>query len=128
MQLVTSIIVLCLVAATTGCGSSRPRMLVSVIATPATADAQNFPNGKVQFTPTGIFNKTPTRVTPLPACSTITSADACITAWSVSLNTIATIDQNGLAQCVSGQSGTATIQVALAGDGPSMRVATLTCP
>jgi hypothetical protein len=129
MKLATLVLVLCLaVAATTACGNSRPRMIVSVIATPATANAQNFPNGRVQFTPTGIFNKAPTRVTPLPACSTITSADACITAWSVSLNTIATIDQNGLAQCVSGQSGTATIQVALAGDGPSMRVAALTCP
>lgn len=128
MRLALSTSVLCLVTAAAGCGSGTPRTLESVIASPATADAQNFPNGKVQFTPTGIFNKTPTRVTPLPNCSAKNATGACLTAWSVSPDTLATIDQNGLAQCISGQSGTATIQIAVAGDGPFMNAATLTCP
>ena len=128
MQLAIAVIVLCLAVATTACGNSSSRTLQSVIANPATADAQTFPNGKVQFTPTGIFNKAPIRVTPLPACSAPNSAGACLTAWAVSPNTVATIDQKGLAQCVAGQSGIATIQVAVAGDGPLMSVAKLTCP
>jgi hypothetical protein len=67
-------------------------------------------------------------VTPLPSCSAPGATGSCITAWSTSPNTIATIDQNGLAQCVPGQSGTATIQVAVSGDGPLIGVAKLTCP
>jgi hypothetical protein len=65
MESSISILVLILAALGTGCGSSGARMLESVTATPASADAQNFPNGTVQSTPTGIFNKAPTRVTPL---------------------------------------------------------------
>jgi len=122
------ILVVSLAALSTGCGSSSARMLESVTATPASADAQNFPNGTVQFTPTGIFNKAPTSVTPLPSCSAHGATGSCVTAWSTSPNTIATIDQNGLAQCVPGQSGTATIQVAVSGDGALMGVAKLTCP
>jgi len=112
----------------TGCGSSSPRKLLSVIATPASADAQNFPGGAVQFTPTGIFNKAPTQVTPLPVCSAMSGADACITAWSASPPTLATLDQSGIAHCVAGQSGTATIRVSVVGDSPLMDVAKLTCP
>jgi hypothetical protein len=127
MQLPVSVVVLSLVIATAACGSGTPRMLTSVVATPANADAKDFPNGKVQFTPTGIFNRAPTRVTPLPTCSTGTG-DACITAWSTFPHTVATIDQNGLAQCVQGQSQTAKIEIALSGEGPLTTVATLTCP
>jgi hypothetical protein len=98
------------------CGSSTPRTLQSVSAAPAVADAMNFPNGQVQFVATGTYNKPPLTVTPQP-----------VTAWQVSA-AIATITQSGLATCVSGQSGTAKVQIAVAGDGPLMTVATLTCP
>jgi hypothetical protein len=128
MQLAVSFLVLSLVAATTACGNSSPRTLQSVIVTPTKADAQNFPNGKVQFTPTGIFNRAPTRVTPLPTCSAPGVVGACITGWSAFPPTVATVDQNGLAQCVPGQSQTAKIEIALSGDGPLITVATLTCP
>jgi hypothetical protein len=113
---------------TLGCGMSTPRRLQSVTVSPASADAKDFPNGRVQFTATGIFNKPPTRVTPLPTCSMSSGTDACLTAWSAFPPTVATIDQNGLAQCIAGQSQDTKIEVALPGDGPLMAVATLTCP
>ena len=117
MKLGTGFLALPLLLLAAGCGSSTPRSLMSVTASPATADAKDFPNGQVQFTPTGIYNKPPTTVTPQP-----------VTAWLVSPNGVATIDQNGLAQCLPTQVGTATIQVGIAGDGPLRDVAQLICP
>src|ERR1700693_2983266 len=88
---------LLLVIGTTACGSnSNPRVLQSVTATPASADAQQFPGGRVQFTATGVFNTAPTQVTPLPSCSATNSNDACITAWSTSPVTVDAVDQNGI--------------------------------
>jgi hypothetical protein len=128
MKLRAPLLALSLAAVTTACGNSSPRILQSVIATPASADAQNFPSGQVQFTPTGIFNKAPTHVT-LSACSASNSRDTCITAWSTSSpDTIATVDQSGLAHCLPGQSGTVSVTVAVVGDLPVMNVAKLTCP
>jgi hypothetical protein len=101
----------------TGCGNSAPRVLQSVSASPASADARNFPNGQVRFVPTGTYNKAPVTVTPLA-----------VTAWSANPSTIATVDQNGIAACYPGQIGTVKIRVAVAGDGPMMDVAQLTCP
>ena len=101
---------------TIGCGST-PRTLQSVTVSPTLADAQDFPNGQVQFVATGHFNKAPTSVTPFQLSS-----------WLVSQAGIATIDQNGLASCIPGQSGIATIDIAQFGDGPLMSVAKLTCP
>ena len=63
-----------------GCGSSR--QLQSVTLSPASADAQNFPNGQVSFTATGTFSKK-------PSPQTLTS--------------------KGLAQCLPGFTGTVTI-------------------
>lgn len=80
----------------TACGSSQP-----ITVSPASADAQNFPNGVVQFKAAGV-----------------TSPTWCIGTASGSCNgniaSIATIDINGQAQCLAGQSGTVTI---LAGNG-----------
>ena len=98
------------------CGSSTPRTLQSVSAAPAVADAMNFPNGQVQFVVTGTYNKPPLTVTPQP-----------VTTWQI-FPVLATITQSGVATCVPGQSGTAQVQVAVVGDGPLMKVATLTCP
>lgn len=117
MKLGTGFLALPLLLLAAGCGSSTPRGILSVSASPAIADAQNFPNGQVQFTPTGTYNKPPTTVTPQP-----------VSAWLASPNGIATIDQNGLAACVTGQAGTVTIKVGLAGDGPLRNVAQLICP
>ena len=121
-------LVLLLAVGATGCGSSNPRVLQSVTASPASADAKQYPSGKVQFTATGVFNTAPTHVTPLPPCSTAQSNDACITAWSTSPDIVATVDQSGIARCLPGQSGKVTIGVAVAGDRPIMSVAELTCP
>lgn len=117
MRLGIPLLALPLIFLTAGCGSSAPRMLQFVTASPASADAMNFPNGRVQFIPTGTYNKPPTTVTPLP-----------VTAWWASPSTIATVDQNGIAVCLSGQVGTVKIKVAVAGDGPLIDVAQLTCP
>jgi hypothetical protein len=117
MKLGTPFLAFTLIILTLGCGNGTPRALQSVTANPASADAKNFPNGRVQFIPTGTFNKPPTTVTPLP-----------VTAWLAQGNTIATIDQNGTAECLPLQVGTVKIQVAVAGDGPLMDVAQLTCP
>ncbi|HTM36939.1 MAG TPA: hypothetical protein VL156_09340 [Terriglobales bacterium] len=80
----------------TACGSTRP-----ITVSPASADAQNFPNGIVHFKATGV-----------------TSPTWCIGTANGSCNgniaSIATIDVNGQAQCLAGHSGTVTI---LAGSG-----------
>jgi hypothetical protein len=102
---------------TIGCGSSVPRTLQSVTVSPATAEAQNFPNGEVRFVATAVFNKPPSPVTPYQVSS-----------WLITPSSLATIDQNGVAKCVAGQSGTATIQIAQFGDGGLMNAAKLTCP
>jgi hypothetical protein len=117
MVLKASVLALPLLILTAGCGSGSPRMLQSVTANPASADAKDFPNGQVQFVPTGTYNKPPKTVTPQP-----------VTAWSTNPSTIATIDQTGVAKCSPGQVGTAKIQVGIAGDGPLINVAQLTCP
>jgi len=78
------------------CGGSQPITL-----TPASADAQNFPNGIVQFTAKGV-----------------TSPTWCIGTANGSCNgniaSIATVDINGQAQCLAGRTGTVTV---LAGTG-----------
>ena len=127
--------VLLTAAMMSACGSGRH--LQSVSLSPASADAQNFPNGQVQFTATGTFSQPPS-----PA--QLTSKDVLWCAGSDNgicvgnANPGATVDQNGLAQCLPMFSGTATI---LAGkpssmmgnpdSGPTLTifgVAQLTCP
>ena len=107
----TGSLLLLAVLANGACGSGR--QLQSVALSPASADAQNFPNGQVPFAATGTFSKPPSPVQ-------LTSKDV---TWCVgssngacagNIATGATVDQNGVAQCVSGFTGTATI---LAGTG-----------
>ncbi|HET9407177.1 MAG TPA: hypothetical protein VFO39_08050 [Candidatus Sulfotelmatobacter sp.] len=121
---------------TLACGSSRT--LKSVTVSPATA-TQNSANG-VQFSATGVFSKPPSPQVltnkDIAWCIAAPGAGVTECAGNV-LNTGATVDQNGLAQCVAGFSGNVTI---LAGklastmptDGPrQMSVfgsAQLTCP
>jgi len=117
-----------------GCGTSR--QLQSVNLSPATADAQNFPNNEVQFSATGMFSKP-------PSPQLLSSQDVF---WCVGsstgtcvgfINPGATIDQNGLAKCVLGFAGTSTILAGKAtpamnpDTGAQMTVfgaAQLTCP
>jgi hypothetical protein len=134
MRLTTMSTGLLLLFAISGCSSSR--QLQSVSLTPASADAQNFPNGQVPFVANGTFNNPPSPVN-------LTSKDVL---WCVGGNTGecvgnanpgAKLDQNGVAQCNPGFIGTATI---LAGtqssimvnpdSGPQLKVfglASLTC-
>lgn len=134
---------LLVVAAAVSCGGGN-RQLQTVSLQPAQADAKNFPRGQVQFTATGTFSHPPS---PVP----LTSKDV---TWCVgeltnvanptagvcvgNIATVATVDQNGLAQCTGAPfPGTEYI---LAGtplpsmnpDGPTQLkvfgAATLTCP
>jgi len=88
---------------TAGCGTANPsRVLQSITVTPAIADAQNFPNGQVQFTATGIFSQPPspapvTFVAPYPG------------SWLISDPNVAGVSQSGVAQCRTGASGLVTI-------------------
>ena len=102
--------VICVLAAfafvTAGCGSmnSNNRVLQSMTVSPASADAQNFPQGQVQFTATGTFSMPPSPATvPVPFVSPYSGS------WISSNPNVATINQNGMAQCVTGASGTVTV-------------------
>ncbi len=120
---------------TLGCGSSSMnsnRVLQSMAITPANQHAQNFPNGQVQFTATGTFNKAPSpaQVTFQPP---YTGSWALMGAGAAN---IATISQSGLAQCIAGAAGTVTVSAVASSNsarGPAMSTAvtgstTLTCP
>jgi hypothetical protein len=108
---------------TVACGSSTPWQMQSITVNPAMADSQSAPNGQVQFTATGNFNKPPLAETPIAV------------AWAVSDGTIATINNSGVGQCIGGAVGTATITGSLTvepldGQGASkfLGTAQLTCP
>jgi hypothetical protein len=80
-----------------GCGGSMmtgSRQMQSLTVTPASADAQAFPGGKVQFTAMGTFNMAPVTVMSPPVL------------WSIGNPfgpppnmPAASVDANGLAQC-----------------------------
>ncbi len=96
-------LLLILVFLSSSCGSSRELNSISV--SPATADAQKFPNGQVQFTATGTFNMAPTTVTPL----SVTWCPQATCGVGTPANVGITIDGNGLGQCEPTFSGTVTI-------------------
>jgi hypothetical protein len=121
-----------------GCGGSmmnNGRMLQSLTVTPASADAQTFPGGRVQFTVTGTFSMTPATVVS-PAVM-----------WSIGRPFAtpppampqASVDSTGLAQC-NGFTGSAIVEataptepeIPLNGMTPSTPAvsgtATLICP
>jgi hypothetical protein len=88
------------------CGSSTSisgqiRQPQSITLSPATADAQNYPNGQVQFIVTAHYNTAPDTITPQSATWGACYQNAPSTAVSVS--------NEGLAQCANGASGTYTI-------------------
>lgn len=106
-----------------GCGSGAARQLKSISVTPASADAQTFPNGQVQFTALGNYTEPPSQ-------SEITAS------WSVMETNLATISQSGVGQCVAGASGLATVKASTpapcSGTGCTAALlsatAQLTCP
>jgi hypothetical protein len=84
------------------CGSPDPPrnttgILASISINPATADAQNYPDGQVQFIATGYYTTPPSPVTPLVA------------GWGVCYDnaptSVVSVTQSGLAQCQAGASG-----------------------
>jgi hypothetical protein len=72
--------------------------LESVSLCPAVADAQNYPDGEVQFTPSGTYNTDPTFVSPLKTYG-----------WGACQGEAATNDvvvsSTGVAKCAPGASG-----------------------
>jgi hypothetical protein len=73
----------------------------SITISPATADAQDYPGGKVQFIATGYYNAPPSPVSPLSATWGACYQNAPTSGISVS--------SNGLAQCTAGSVGTYTV-------------------
>ena len=91
------------ILAMVGCaGNPQDRYLLSVAVTPATASAQDFPNGQVPFTAVGSFDKSPSPATLNPAV------------WDVfpipNPPDAVSIDQNGVAQCKAGFTGTVSVR------------------
>ena len=129
------LVVVLLAALIVSCGTSSNsnRVLQSMAVTPASADANNSPNGLVQFTATGMFSKSPS---PAP----VTFTDPYSGSWLVD-STMATLvgTGNGTAtfKCVGGASGTTKVTaVASANSGMGTKnssiavsgTARLTCP
>lgn len=95
------------VLTTPGCGNNR--QLQSIAVSPAVADAQDFPDGKVQFTAAGAFSRPPTPVSPL-------TVKWSIGPWfNVAQRTDVTVDSNGVAQCL-GFVGTVEVWATAAAD------------
>lgn len=130
-----------LLLATLSCGSNRH--LQSVTIQPATADAQNFPNGQVQFAATGIFSGSSV---PVPLTSkdvtwcyggTTAAASSSQGICAGNIAQFAGVDQNGVASCTPTFHGSAYILAGTPGrsanpdTGAPLTVygsALLTCP
>ena len=117
-----------------GCGAMNTdmmnsnRMLMSMTVAPAAANGMNFAMGQVQFTAMGTFSRPPS-----PAQVTFMAPFS--GGWSVSDMNIATINQNGMAQCM--HTGMVTVTAQASTNSTSMpgamstavsATATLTCP
>jgi hypothetical protein len=85
-------------AAILSCGSRAQHQLQSITLSPANADAQQYPDGQVQFVVTGYYNTAPLTVAPLPA-----TWGAC---YQSSPTTEISINSTGGAQCGVGAVGT----------------------
>ncbi|MGA2980021.1 MAG: hypothetical protein ABSD76_10555 [Terriglobales bacterium] len=84
------------------CGANQEQsQLQSITLSPATADAQSYPNGQVQFTATGSYGNPSRTVTPLPA-----TWGAC---YQLATTSAVSVTREGLAQCAPGATGTYTI-------------------
>jgi hypothetical protein len=96
-----ALVLLASLASSCGASSQDQDPLLSITLTPATADAQDYPNGEVQFTATGHYTNPPRTVTPLSA------------GWGTCYQDASTseviITAPGVAKCASGAVGTYTV-------------------
>jgi len=84
------------------CGSPpAPRSIQSLSISPATANADQYPNGRVQFTAIGYYTKPPSPVKPQSA-----TWGAC---YQSQQTTGVSVSKNGVAQCAAGSVGTYTV-------------------
>jgi hypothetical protein len=105
------------------CGASPtgPHLIQSLTLSPASADAQNYAEGKVGFVATGHFDTAPFTVTPLPANWGAESefvSNGSLTYGSA--NGAVSVDTNGVAQCALGALGTYAV-VAWVIQDPNLR-------
>ena len=112
-----------------GCGAklmSAPnaRQMQGLQVTPASADAQTFPNGQVQFTATATFTTSPTTTSSTTVLWSIGNPFPAATPMPMSSSPMSTgtptVSGNGLAQC-NGFVGIVTIQ-ATAPTDPNMSI------
>ncbi len=97
---------------------SNGRVLIAVTINPSIADPINFPNLQVQFSASGAFNAAPTVVNPLGGVIWTVDRSAFSTAPDPGH---ASINQNGVAQCTPGFTGTVQV-IATAPANPSLPV------
>jgi hypothetical protein len=93
--------------AVTSPSSNTTGVLQSISLCPATANAENFPDGEVQFTAGGVYNTAPKYVSPLKTYGW----GACQA--GVSTNDVV-ISQTGLAHCAAGASGVYSVYTSVA--------------
>ena len=103
-----------------GANSRDPHLIQSLTLSPPSADAQDYPAGKVVFVATGQYDTAPFMVTPLPASWGAESQFI----WNGSLtygsaDGAVSVDANGVAQCAAGASGTYAV-VAWVTEDPSL--------
>jgi hypothetical protein len=108
------------------------RVLTSIAVTPATADAQNFPNGQVLFTAAGTFNVAPS---PGPVSSGSPYFGQFVVnnpATGAIANIVSTGNSTVTVQCVAGATGTVEINMSAYANNDTTTViggnAQLTCP
>ena len=128
-------LLLAIAFAAISCSSGNPdigRVLLSISVTPATTDAQTYPNGQVVFTATGTFSLPPT---PAPVTFAAPYAGEFVVNNPAN-STIANVVSNGAGtitvQCVSGAVGTVPVVATAAANNAMGAVisgsAQLTCP
>ena len=86
------------------CGGGTPtRQLLFVTVTPQTATASDCPNGMVQLTGTGTYDRAPS---PAP----VTPANWDLDPASTSASNVVSITPSGMTQCKAGFAGTGTVR------------------
>lgn len=98
-----AVVLLTLSLSLLACGNSAPQQLQSAAVTPATAIASNFPNGMVQFTATGSFDRPPSPKVLNPAMWILQPSSAYP-------QDAVSVSASGVAQCKAGFAGTVTIR------------------
>ena len=83
------------------CGASSEHQLQSITLDPASADAQDYPRGQVQFVATGHYKIAPLTATPLSATWG--------TCYQFAPTSAISVTSTGLAQCASGAAGTYSV-------------------